>query len=284
MLRTTPVFLASRAKGYMNRVMVYAHRRRKARYLAPKNAHVRSPLANKMPEEYGNTWDPRSGVEWHNRMRHRSHYRHWPWARWTDDPVRFHQDSVCRRTVSASSSAANNGTPEWNYYAEVGQAYETPPHFPLSYTAPYIYQYTARCWSREDLQSYLEHVQQSSGLRSIADVASMKEALYTWWHNAAMDSIPVGVLQHLELVSCDIVAQNARKSYRTKEHQRGILRTREMERYYALPHLRGPAMPVQLTQPSGEYPNGKFTQMMEGVAIHPLQRPDARYTHNMYPA
>lgn len=284
MLRTTHVSWASTAKGYMNRVMVYAHRRRKARYLAPKNAHVRSPLAHKVPEEYGNTWDPRSGVEWHNRMRNRNHYRHWPWARWTDDPVRFHQDSVCRRTVSASSTAANNGTPEWDYYGEVGQAYETPSHFPLSYTAPFIYQYTARCWSREDLQSYLERIEQSSSLRTIADVVSRREALYTWWHSAGMNVIPLGVLQHLELVSRDIVAQNARKSYRNQQHERGILRTPEMERYYALPHLRGPSMPVKLAQPSGKYPSGKFTQMVEDVAIHPLQKPDARYKHNMYPA
>ncbi|KAG5496289.1 hypothetical protein JKF63_02590 [Porcisia hertigi] len=284
MLSTTPITLASTAKGYMNRVMVYAHRRRKARYLAPKNAHVRSPLANKMPEEYSNTWDPRSGVEWHNRMRNRNHYRHWPWARWTDDPVRFHQDSVCRRTVSAASASANNGAPEWDYYVEVGQEYETPSHFPLFYTAPFIYQYTARCWSREALQSYLEHIAQKSGVRTIADVVTMQEALYTWWHRNAMDAVPLGVLQHLELVCRDIVAQNTRKSYRTEQHQLGILRTREMERYYALPYLRGPAMPVQLAQPPGEYPHGKYTQMKGDVKVHPLHRTDARYKHNMYPA
>ncbi|KAK7198151.1 hypothetical protein NESM_000771700 [Novymonas esmeraldas] len=284
MLRRTPVSLGSKAKGYMNRVMVYAHRRRKARYLAPHNAHVRSPLANKQPEEYANTWDPRSGVEWHYRLRRRNHFRHWPWARWSDDPVRLHQDTVCRRTVSAARTAANDGTPEWNYYAEVGQAYETPSHFPLSYTAPFIYQYTAKCWSLEELRSSLERVEQNSGLRTIADVASGSETLYTWWHHAAMDAIPLGLLQHLELVSRDIVAHNTRTTYRAEQHERGVLRTRDMERYYALPHLRGPAMPVELTQASGAYPKGKFTQMMDGVQIHPLQRPDARYTHNMYPA
>lgn len=284
MLRSTPLSLSSRAKGYMNRVMVYAHRRHKARYLAPKNAHVHSPLANKSPEEYANTWDPRTGVEWYNRMRHRNHFRHWPWARWQDDPIRFHQDGVCRRTVSAASAAANDGAPEWDYYAEVGQAYETPSHFPLSYTAPFIYQYTAKSWSRAELQTYLERVEQGSGVRTIAEAVAKREALYAWWQSAAMDTVPLGVLQNLELVARDIVAQNTRQAYRTAQHENGVLRTREMVRYYALPHLRGPAMPVTLVQPSGEFPNGKFRQMTEPVSMHPLQRPDGRYKHNMYPA
>ncbi|KPI83679.1 hypothetical protein ABL78_7273 [Leptomonas seymouri] len=284
MLHTTPLTLAASAKGYMNRVMVYAHRRRKARYLAPKAAHVRSPLANKKPEEYGNTWDPRSGVEWHNRMRHRGHFKHWPWARWTDDPIRFHQDSVCRRTVSAANAAANEGSPEWNYYAEVGRAYETPSHFPLSYTAPFIYQYTSRCWTRQDLQGYLDRIEQESGLRTIIDAAAKQDVLYSWWQRSAMEAIPLGVLQHLVLVATDIVQQNERKAFRVQQHERGVLRTREMVRYYALPHLHGPAMPVALAQPSGEYPMGKFTHMNGDVKIHPLQRPDGRYKHNMYPA
>lgn len=284
MLRSTPLALASSAKGYMNRVMVYAHRRRKARYLAPKAAHVRSPLANKMPEEYGNTWDPRSGVEWHNRMRRRGHFKHWPWALWTDDPIRFHQDGVCRRTVSAANAGANEGIPEWDYYAAVGQAYETPSHFPLSYTAPFIYQYTAKCWTREDLQGYLVRIEQESGLRTIADAAAQREALYSWWHRAGMDAVPLGVLRHLELVAADIVKQNARQAFRLEQHEHGVLRTRDMVRYYALPHLQGPAMPVALAQPSGAYPDGKFTQMNGDVVIHPLQKPDGRYKHNMYPA
>lgn len=284
MLRTTPVALGPRASGYMNRVMVYAHRRRNARYLAPKLAHARNPLANKLPEEYGNTWDPRTGVEWHNRMRHRGHFKHWPWARWTDDPIRFHQDSVCRRTVSAANAVATEGRPEWDYYAEVGQAYETPSHFPLSYTAPFIYQYTASCWTRKELQGYLERIERESGVRTIADAAARREALFEWWHHAAMGAVPIGVVQHLELVAADVVRQNQRKAFRVEQHELGVLRTREMARYYALPYLNGPAMPVELAQPSGAYPNGKYTQMNSKMKIHPLQQPDGWYKHNMYPA
>lgn len=283
MLHRSHLCLGSNAKGYMNRVMVYAHRRRKARYLAPRNAHVRSPLANKSPEEYGRTWDPRTGVEWHNRLRNRNHYRHWPWARWTDDPIRHHRPTGSWRTVSATQQGCYDGLPEWDYYAEVGQDYHTPVHFPLSFTAPFILQYTAKCWTRETLTGYLETIQANSGICTIADAAARPDELYTWWSTSAMASIPLGVLQHVELLSKDMVLQARKKAFRHQQQQRGILRTADMERYYALPPLRGPAMPVQLAQPSGAYPTGKYTYMMADTPIHPLQQPDGRYTHNMYP-
>ncbi|PWV05992.1 hypothetical protein C3747_121g17 [Trypanosoma cruzi] len=121
-LRLTLLALGSRAKGYENRVMVYAHRRHRSWYQPPKLPHARSPLANKPPEEYGNTWDPRSGVDWYYRMRHRGAYRHWPWARWSDDPVRHHRETPFNRTFSHNSHGSNDGVPLWNYYAEVGRS------------------------------------------------------------------------------------------------------------------------------------------------------------------
>jgi len=282
MLRLSAICLGARAHGYQNRVMVYAHRRQKSRYLAPKNPHVRSPLANKTPEEYGNNWDPRTGVEWYYRMRHRNHYRHWPWAKWNDDPVRQHQDNTHRRTFHVATGAANQGQPEWNYYKEVGQEYRTPSHFPLPYVAPFIHQYTSKVWSLPTITDHLTAIAERTGLRSIEEAARGGEKLQKL--AASADDIPRGLLHHLQLVVEDVVLQNGRKTYRQTQHEKGVLRTREMVRYYALPYLKGAAMPETLAQPSGAYPWGRYTYMDGSVRIHPLQRPDARFKGNLYPA
>ncbi|ORC88234.1 uncharacterized protein TM35_000171060 [Trypanosoma theileri] len=282
--RTTVPALGSSAKGYQNRVMVYAHRRRRARYLPPKNAHVLSPLAHKSPEEYGNTWDPRTGVEWHNRLRRRGAYRHWPWARWTDDPIRHHREAPYSRTFSAASEGANDGVPLWNYYAEVGQEYATLSHFPLHYMAPFIHQYTGKVWGKGDIETYLKVIEERTGLRTIQAVHDALPQLLEWGE-MEVGVVPHGLLQHVEMLAKDIVLQNKKKTFRKELHESGILRTATMERYYALPHLRsGPAMPTTLEQPSGEFPWGKYTYMLKGTKIHPLQRPDGLYKENMYPA
>lgn len=281
-IRRTPISLGSKAKGYHNRVMVYAHRRKKARYLAPNKPHSHSPTANKSPEEYGNTWDPRSGIDWYNRMHKRNHYRHWPWARWEDDPVRQHEDPTSRRTFSALCAAANDGLPEFDYYQEVGQDYATPSHFPLTYVAPFIHQYTGKVWSRPKLVGYLEVIQTGTGLRSIEAVAQDLPLLRQWGQEQG-GAVPLGVLLHVELVVLDIVRYNQRKHHRKVMHEGGVLRDRDMVRYYALPHLRGVAMPVKLRQPGGAYPWGRYTYIRDSVEVHPLQRPDGRYAHNMYP-
>ncbi|EPY31117.1 hypothetical protein STCU_03614 [Strigomonas culicis] len=270
----SPTAAALRAKGYNNRVMVYAHRRQRARYLAPKAAHVRSPLAHKQPEEYAQNWDIRSGVEWHNRLRRRGHYRHWPWARWVDDPVRFHEDTTHRRLFAATDAAANEGLPEWNYYAEVGQDYRTPAHFPLRYTAPFIHLYTNKLWSLEVLEGYLDKVAEGTGLHTIEAVAADVPALRRWGERQAGALVPRGVLRHVELVTADVVLYNHKLQHRREQHEQGaVLRTAEMERYYALPYLRGPAMPTTLAQAEGMYPYGKYTYIERrwvGLIIHPL--------------
>ncbi|EAN80496.1 hypothetical protein, conserved [Trypanosoma brucei brucei TREU927] len=283
-MRPTFPALGSRAKGYENRVMVYAHRRHRAWYLPPKLAHARSPLANKSPDEYGNTWDPRTGVEWYHRLRRRGAYRHWPWARWNDDPVRQHQELSCRRTFSAAVTGANEGVPLWNYYAEVGQEYGLPSHFPLSFMAPFIHQYTSRAWSRKEIERHLKVVEERTGLRTIQQACDATSELLEWGEEE-MGVVPHGLLQHVVMLAEDIVLQNKKKAYRKAAHERGILRTTTMERYYALPHLRtGPPMPTTLEQPSGEFPWGKFSTMVGGTRIHPLYRPDGFFKDNMYPA
>lgn len=202
-----------RAAGYQNRVMVCAHRRQRARYLPPKTPYVRSPLANKSPEHYHETWDPHSGIEWYNRLRHRGAYRHWPWAKWTDDPIRFHEDQTCRRTFSALDDAplsygkesaalsdvdgchgrkypsptptvhSNAGAPLFDYYAEVGEAYHgISPSCPLEALAQIIHPYVRAVWTKEAVRRFLAAISHHPSLqtRIIADVQTKEQALVDW--------------------------------------------------------------------------------------------------------
>lgn len=352
-----------RASGYQNRVMVYAHRRQRARYLPPKTPYVRSPLANKDPEQYYDTWNPHSGIEWYNRLRHRGAYRHWPWARWSDDPIRFHEDPTCRRTLSAAldegypstggdgregkaphvaasvnePAHANACVPLWDYYAQVGQAYHgITAHSPLEALAEVIHPYVRQVWPRSVVHYFLSSISQNRELRvkTIGDVLARKRALEDWVakggkisntaNSFLLDSkggallnavsnqgiakvfefVPKGFIQHIILSSRDVVLYHQKLEYRKQEHNdRGVLRTREMERYYALPHptlkflsasstlmssetkefsknakkeaseessiVKGinlpPPMPVKLAQPSGKYPWGKYTYLGKGI-------------------
>lgn len=316
--------LLKRAKGYNNRVMVYSHRRSKARYLPPKTPYVRSPLANKEPEEYGNTWDPHIGIEWYNRLRQRGAYRHWPWVRWSDDPIRQHHDPTCRRTLSCRQEASNECTPQWDYYAEVGRAYDVDPTDPITTVGTFIYPFVARVWCRSAVEEFLRAVASATGATSIIQVHEREREILAWAERGlsaipmsrhspppAEDSshtglparsaahiaaeteteeercVPKGFVQHLILVCRDIVLQHKRKQFRVLQHTQGaVLRTREMERYYALPYtVRGPAMPEELAQPDGLYPWGKYTQMNDDrLQIHPLHTPDKWYKDNLYPA
>ncbi|CBH18620.1 hypothetical protein, conserved [Trypanosoma brucei gambiense DAL972] len=201
-----------------------------------------------------------------------------------DDPVRQHQELSCRRTFSAAVTGANEGVPLWNYYAEVGQEYGLPSHFPLSFMAPFIHQYTSRAWSRKEIERHLKVVEERTGLRTIQQACDATSELLEWGEEE-MGVVPHGLLQHVVMLAEDIVLQNKKKAYRKAAHERGILRTTTMERYYALPHLRtGPPMPTTLEQPSGEFPWGKFSTMVGGTRIHPLYRPDGFFKDNMYPA
>lgn len=216
-------------------------------------------------------------------MRRRNAYRHWPWARWTDDPVRKHKEVSYNRTFSRASDKSNDGVPLWNYYAEVGQEYNTPSHFPLHYMAPFIHQYTGKVWSKNDIERYLKVIEERSGLLSIQAAHDDLPRLLEWGESE-MGVVPHGLIQHVEMLAGEIVLENKKKAFRKKMQEAGILRTPTMERYYALPHLRtGPAMPVAFKQPSGAFPWGKYSQMLERTNIHPLQKPDGFYKENMYP-
>lgn len=308
---TSTAVCLRRASGYHNRVVVFAHRRNKARYLAPKTPYKRTPLANKNPESYHETWDPRSGIEWYNRMRHRGAYRHWPWATWSDDPIRFHQKTIVHRPISKKDDANNSGdaTPLWDYYREVGQAYDIsdPETTSIQTLGTYMHPYVRHLWSRERIAQFLKTIEEEvKEAHSVASVAKHPESLLGWLD--ALESQregdtpseceessrpPKAFMQHVVLLCADVVLYHSKLQHRAREHQeRGVLRTREMEKYFALPYLhvlpdtpyseetkgaavgvRGlehpmvgiPAMPVRLEQASGQYPWGKYTYMGDDV-------------------
>lgn len=202
-----------RASGYQNRVMVYAHRRQRARYLPPKTPYVRSPLANKSPEHYHEIWDPHSGIDWYNRLRHRGAYRHWPWAKWSDDPIRFHEDQTCRRTLSALEDEppsydkesvptskvdsshrqkyshptpmahSNAGAPLFDYYAEAEEAYHgIYPACPLEALTRIIHPYVRTVWATKTVSQFLMAISHHPLLqmKTIADVQMREQELVDW--------------------------------------------------------------------------------------------------------
>lgn len=278
MLQSSPVLL-NRGGAYYNRVPYFSYRRKNAAYLAPKTPHVKTPLANKSPEEYHQIWDHRTGIDWYNRIRKRHEYRHWPWVTWNDDPVRQHGDEVCRRTFSALN-AASSEKPLWNLYERVGQDYRLPNNAPVKLLAPYIALYTARVWSKERVASYLLKLQEKWS--TIEDVHANLPAVVEW--NVRANVMPPGLMTHVEYIVNDVVLLNRKKAFRIEEHEKGFLRTNSMERYYALPYMKtGPAMPKKLVQVPGVYPRGGFTEMvgvkyLEGYVI------DSEHGRAMYPA
>ncbi|EPY32477.1 hypothetical protein AGDE_08656 [Angomonas deanei] len=120
-------------------------------------------------------------------------------------------------------------------------------------------------------------------LKRIQDVADNIGKLRRWGEVYGGKSVPKGLIQHVELVCLDVVAQNDRIKNRQQLHQQSILRTNEMERYYTLPHLHGPAMPTTRAQAPGVCPQ-RFTWMQHVPKFHPLQLPDRWEGANCYPA
>lgn len=271
--------IRNRGGAYYERVMHFPYRRRNATYLPPNLPHRKTPLANKGPEDYHETWNQRTGVDWYNRLKKRNEYRHWPWVTWKDDPVRQHKDDVCRRTFSALNTASSE-KPLWNLYERVGQDYRLPNNAPITLLAPFIALYTAQVWSTERIKSYLERVQEKWA--TIADVHDNLVEVSEW--SRRVNAIPPGLMTHLEYIVKDSVLLNRKKSFRIQEHERGVLRTNTMARYFALPYMTsGPAMPVKLEQPVGVYPRGGFTEMTN-VRIHPVYVIDSATSLGKYPA
>jgi hypothetical protein len=277
-MQVTGICLA-RAKSYFGRFMHLPYKHQKAYYKMPRFATMKNPIANKTPEEYGDTWDQRTGLEWYRKLRHRGIYAHWPWARWTDDPIRHHRIEANNRTFSLLLAGSNNGAPEWNYYEEVGEDYGVPAHYPLEAMEPFISTYANKAWPRGQIKGFLRALQKE--FATIAELSAGVDQARMW--NERSNAVPVSFFQHAVYLSQDIAALEKKKEYRRKEHERGVLRTRTMQRYYALPYLVGPAMPTTLEQPSGVYYEGLFNRMAGGTDIHPQFKLDGVKTHAFYP-
>lgn len=260
--------------------MFYSHRKGKARYVPRKLACLKNPTAGKTPDEYKDTWDQRTGVEWYHKRHKRNMFRHWPWAKWNDDPIRRHKSPACGRTFSVLCEGTNDGAPEWNYYKEVGEDYRVPSHYPTATMAVFLHTYCGKSWSVAETKDMLRRVQEKfSTIESVATVPGDVEA----W-NIKANAVPTTFLQHVLYLAEDMVLLNKKKEYRREQHRKGVLRTISMERYYALPYLQGAAMPTTLEQVPGKYYEGKFSTMMGGTKIHPLLIPDYLRTRAMYPA
>lgn len=267
-------------RKYNIRSMHLPYRRRSSFYQQPSYAHCKTPLANKQPEEYGETWNQRTGVLWHSRMRRRNQYRHWPWVTWKDDFLYHHETQSSTRTFSAKHATSNSGAPRWNLYEMVGQDYKIPCHYPVSTLAPIISLYTSKVWCRGTLDKLLATVQEK--WKTIEDVQENFANVLEW--NGKTHSVPHGFLTHLKYLVDDVVLLQRKKENRKKLHEQGILRTDGMQRYFALPYVRsGPAMPVKLAQPVGLYPQGTYLYMMGDQKIHPFYRIDKRLSTALYP-
>lgn len=275
MLRTSCVALG-RSSNYARRNPHLPANEFKPRYEPMKRPNRRSALANKNdPTEYKNTDDQRVGVEWYHRLKGRGLYRHWPWVRMNDDPIRHHKDpdAAPSRSFSVLDDKPQNGVPIWNYYEETGRDYATSNVCPAHYMAPFIALFAGTTWSQTQIEESLKLLEPQ--WPTIFDVADNLEAINRW--NEVSNALPYGLLRHVELCSIDVVLQNDRKEYRNQQHDASVLRTPDMDRYFALPYTTGPSVPTTLQQPVGVYPEGRYSTMNGNVVrIHALQAP-AKY-------
>jgi hypothetical protein len=276
MLRSTPSLLTK--NQYYHKFMEFPCRRWKSRYLQPRNPQMRTPLAHKDPEEYSATDDQRVGIEWYHRLRRRGLFRTGPKMTWQHDPVRQHR-APPSRCFSATASASL-GAPLWDHYRETGQDYRLDNAAPLTALAPVLNTYIGAVWRREASAAMLERLGAKFG--DVENINRQSAAVRAW--NAAENAVPQGFVQHVLLLARDVVRLNALKAYRGLRHAQGNLRTTDMERYYAVPHHRGAAMPTTLEQVPGAEPVGVYTNMLpERGFIHPLHRPDGMKKRNYMP-
>ena len=121
-------------------------------------------------------------------------------------------------------------------------------------------------------------------------ISENPDALREWRDNTVEgNKVPHGFVEHVILLCRDILRNNAKKDYRRLLHANGVLRTNDMQRYYALPPVRdGPAMPEKLEQAPGKEFQGDYVWLTQKAIsnIHPtyssVYRPDSR--HSFYDA
>eukprot|EP00744_Colponema_vietnamica_P024159 GILI01035180.1.p1 GENE.GILI01035180.1~~GILI01035180.1.p1 ORF type:complete len:278 (-),score=29.07 GILI01035180.1:71-904(-) len=275
MLRTSHLHLAN----YYRTVQAAPINKVRERWLPPRRPHRGTSIANKTrAEDIKNTEDTRRGVDWYNRIRGRKEYLHWPFIKMTDDPIRRHQDPdrMPSRAFSLLDTQCNSGVPLWNYYEETGRDYQISMDAPTPYLAKFIALYTAKVWSESEIEQYLSKLVSSDAqFATIGGIVANSEALAE--HNDNIGCLPAGLLAHVMMCARDIETYNTRKAYRHKMQRSGVLRTNDMERYFALPYLtiggQAASVPVAHKQPFGVYPEGEYlTTRAVKRYNHPIQR------------
>eukprot|EP00658_Telonema_sp_P-2_P035758 TRINITY_DN25959_c0_g1_i2.p1 TRINITY_DN25959_c0_g1~~TRINITY_DN25959_c0_g1_i2.p1 ORF type:complete len:167 (-),score=45.38 TRINITY_DN25959_c0_g1_i2:88-588(-) len=134
-----------------------------------------------------------------------------------------------------------------------------PPRSTLSSSsaASDVYKRQGTTWSQAQIEESLKLLEPQ--WPTFFNVADNLEAINRW--NEVSNSLPYGLLRHVELCSIDVVLQNDRKEYRIQQHDASVLRTPDMDRYFALPYTTGPSVPTTLQQPVGVYPEGRYSTM-----------------------
>lgn len=275
MLRFSTTQLAS----YFSKVKHLPVNHVRPRHLAPRRPHRASPIANKVrPEAIKNTEDQRRGIEWYNRTRNRKEYRHWPFIRMSDDPIRKHKnpEDLPSRSFSVLDSNSEAGKPLWDYYKESSRDYKTDLTCPPSLMSEFISVFTAKVWNETTVGDYLKKAE-AAGYTDIASIASPRSTFLAW--NRKTSTMPHYLAIHAHMCAADIRLYNSRRAYRQKLQKQAVLRNIEMERYFALPYLHSkenvdvPSSP----QPVGVYPEGEylFTRAKKRY-VHVIQK--GKYT------
>lgn len=260
--------------SYRNRTPQLPINWRNSRWGSVHGAPVsRSPFSNKHPTEWGDTWDRRDGVEWRQRAGRRGVFVGWPWISWRDDPVRQHRKPKSRTFSAQLAASGNVGFPLWDHYAETATEYRLPNTAVTTAALPHVSVYTSASWPHDDIVSFLNQI--AADFPTLDVIAHNPDALRTWRSTNRRCTVPPGFIEHVILFSRDLLRHNAKKAYRVELQRRGVLRTNEMARYYALPRVTAgqPVMPDKLEQAEGKEPEGAYTWLLSGANFHPLFAP-----------
>ena len=227
------------------------------------------PRAHKMPHEYDLPYC-RYGSDWALRYRQQGRFSNWPWVTWRHDPVRNHKPEYGpSRTISAQAENPALGMPLWNHYEDAAQDYQLPNDAPIHLMIPILNVYVGRVWGPERIKGYFDLLREE-GWECIDEVNASIDHIREW--NETFYKVPPGLIEHIALLSEDIVKLNAKKTFRRKLHnEKAVLRTGDMERYYSMPYYTGPAMPEERKQ-AQEYDDGEFTNLdRPAIAkVHPV--------------
>ena len=256
----------------------------KRRYLAPKTMSNYTPWVGRTPDEYGfDTHMLRMGKDWGDRVNKRGLFRHWPWVSMNDDPVgdQLRIDSRSVRAFSCKADREAEAVPRFDMYADSGRDYRMRATIPLSAITDVLHENVAAQYSRSQCERFIAVA--AERYPTPAALAAAGDDVTAWAKAGAV--VPFAIAKHLELICADVVKQHARKTYRAVQQGAGVLRTLEMERYYAIPPVvSGPAMPTTLAQAPNASPAPFMWMWRMPVRVSPEYKFDRRTTKNKMPA